>query len=60
LDRVAAAAEKIKRLEPRLVDARRELHQAIIDAHAEGASVTVISKVAGLSRQRVDQIVRKK
>jgi len=33
--------------------------RAIRDAHAEGASVTVIPKVAGLSRQRVDQIVRK-
>jgi uncharacterized protein (UPF0335 family) len=60
LDRVAAAAERIARLEPRLVTARQELHAAILEAHAEGVSVTVIAKVAGLSRQRIDQIVRRK
>jgi uncharacterized protein (UPF0335 family) len=59
LNRVADAAEKIARLEPRLREARRDLHEAIREAHARGASVTVIAKVASLSRQRVDQIIRK-
>jgi hypothetical protein len=59
LDRVAAAAAQIARLEPRLADARAELHRAIREAHEQGASVVVIAKVAGLSRQRVDQIVKK-
>jgi hypothetical protein len=47
------------RLEPRLAEARAELHQAIIDAHAEGASVTVIARVSGFSRERIDQIVKR-
>jgi hypothetical protein len=59
LNRVADAAEKIARLEPRLTEARRELHEAIREAHAHGASLTVIARVAGLTRQRVDQIVRR-
>ena len=58
LNRIAKAAEEIERLQPRLVRARRELHVAIRDAYTDGASVTVIAKVANLSRQRVDQIVR--
>lgn len=57
LDRVAAAAEKISRLEPRLTEARQELHAAIREAHEEGASVVVIAKVAGITRQRVAQIL---
>lgn len=59
LNRIAEAAEKIARLEPRLREARRDQHKAIREAHAKGASVTVIAKVASLSRQRVDQIIRK-
>lgn len=58
LNRVAQAAVAISRLEPRLEDARRELYEAIREAHAEGASLTVIAKVAGLTRQRVHQIVQ--
>lgn len=60
LNRVAKAAEKIGRLEPRLAEARRELHAAIREAHADGASVQVIARVAGLSRQRIDQIVSRR
>jgi DNA-directed RNA polymerase specialized sigma24 family protein len=59
LERVVKTAEQIARLEPRLSDARRELHAAILEAHAEGHSTSVIAKVAGLSRQRVDQIIRR-
>jgi hypothetical protein len=58
LNRVAKEAEEIERLQPRLERARQELHAAIKDAHAEGASVSVIAKVANLSRQRVDQLVK--
>jgi hypothetical protein len=42
------------------VTGRQELHTAILEAHAEGVSITVIAKVAGLNRQRIDQIVRRK
>jgi hypothetical protein len=59
LERVVKAAEQIARLEPRLSAARHELHAAIREADAEGHSVTVIAKVAGLSRQRVDQVVKR-
>lgn len=58
LNRVAAAAEKIGRLEPRMTAARAELHDAIREAHREGASVSLIARVSGLSRQRVDQLVK--
>lgn len=58
LNRIASAAEKIARLEPRLEAARQERIEAIREAHAGGASVAVLARVAGLTRQRVDQIVR--
>jgi DNA-binding phage protein len=59
MNRVAKAAEKVERLEPRLAEARTELHAAIRDAHAEGAGMATIARVAGLSRERVRQIVIK-
>jgi hypothetical protein len=59
LNRVAEAAEAITRLEPRLEAARRELHEAIREAHEGGASLAVIARVAGISRQRVGQIIKR-
>jgi DNA-directed RNA polymerase sigma subunit (sigma70/sigma32) len=59
LERVSRAAEQVARLEPRLVEARHELHAAIVEAHREGSSLGVIAKVAGLSRERVRQIVKR-
>jgi len=58
MNRIAKASETIDRLQPRLAQARKELYAAILEAHREGASVTVIAKLAGLSRQRVDQIIK--
>jgi DNA-binding phage protein len=60
MNRIAKAAEKIERLEPRLAEARRELHAAIRDAHAEGAGLATIARVAGLSREWVRQIVKER
>jgi DNA-directed RNA polymerase sigma subunit (sigma70/sigma32) len=57
MNRIAKAAERVERLEPRLAEARVELHEAIRQAHAEGASLSAISRVAGLSRERIRQIV---
>ena len=54
---LAEAAERVERLKPRLAEARRELHAAIRDAHAEGASLGTIGRVAGLSRERVRRLV---
>jgi DNA-directed RNA polymerase sigma subunit (sigma70/sigma32) len=36
---------------------RHELHAAIRETHAEGASLGTIARVAGLSRERIRQIV---
>jgi len=58
MNRIAAAAEKVERLEPRLDAARAELHAAIRDAHAEGASMAAIARVAGFSRERIRQLVK--
>lgn len=59
LERVVKAADQIARLEPRLSAARRELHAAIKEAHTEGHSLVVIARVANLTRQRVDQIIKR-
>lgn len=59
LNRTARAAERIARLEPRLAEARRELHEAILEAHREGVSPTLIARVAGITRQRVAQILKR-
>lgn len=57
MNRIAKAAERIERLEPRLAEARVELHAAVREAHAEGASLGTIARVAGLSRERIRQLV---
>jgi DNA-directed RNA polymerase sigma subunit (sigma70/sigma32) len=58
MNRIAKAAERVERLAPRLAEARAELHAAIRQAHAEGATQATIARVAGLSRERVRQIVQ--
>ena len=57
MNRIAKSAEIIERLEPRLAVARTELHAAIREAHDEGVAQATIARVAGLSRERVRQIV---
>jgi DNA-directed RNA polymerase sigma subunit (sigma70/sigma32) len=57
MNRISTAAEKVERFEPRLAEARQELHAAIRAAHAEGATLGTIARVAGLSRERVRQLV---
>lgn len=58
MNRISKAAEKVERFEPRLAEARAELHEAIRQAHSEGASLGTISRVAGLSRERIRQLVK--
>lgn len=55
LDRVSTAAERIARLEPWLTEARRELHAAILEAHAEGVSIVVIAAVGARRRARLNE-----
>ena len=57
MNRIATAAEKVERLRPRLDAARVELHAAIREARAEGASLGAIARVSGLSRERIRQLV---
>jgi DNA-directed RNA polymerase sigma subunit (sigma70/sigma32) len=57
MNRIAKSAVKVERPEPRLAEARTELHAAIRQAHGEGASLAAISRVAGLSRERIRQLV---
>ena len=57
MNRIAKAAERVERLEPRLAEARTELHAGVRQAHSEGASLGTIARVAGLSRERIRQIV---
>ena len=57
MNRIASAAERVERLEPRLVEARTELHAAIRQAHVEGVKPATIARVAGLSRERIRQIL---
>ncbi|HEX3266485.1 MAG TPA: hypothetical protein VHQ98_00720 [Gaiellaceae bacterium] len=60
MNRVARAAEKIERLEPRLEAARAEVYAAIRHVHAEGAKPATIARVAGLSREWVRQIIKER
>jgi hypothetical protein len=58
LTRVARAAAAATRAEARAEEARQELYAAIREAHAAGEAVSLIAQVAGVTRQRVWQIVK--
>ena len=58
MTRVARAAAASARAEARAEEARAELYAAIQEAHAAGEAVNLIAQVAGVSRQRVWQIVK--
>jgi DNA-binding phage protein len=57
MNRIAKAAERVERLEARLAETRAELHAAIRQAHAQGARPATLARVAGLSRERIRQIL---
>lgn len=56
--KVADAAAKLERSERRTEKARQELHATIREAHKAGEAVSLIATVAGVTRQRVWQIVK--
>jgi hypothetical protein len=58
LTRVARAATAAARADARAEEARQELYAAIREAHAAGEAVALIAQVAGVTRQRVWQIVK--
>lgn len=58
LTRVTRAATAQARAEARAEEARQELYAAIKAAHKSGEAVALIAQVAGITRQRVHQIVK--
>jgi hypothetical protein len=58
LTRVARAAAAAARAEARAERARQELYAAVRDAHRAGEAVALIAHAAGVTRQRVWQIVK--
>ncbi len=60
MNRITRAAERVERIEPQLKAAREELHAAMREAHAEGVDVATITRLSGLSRQRVTLLLRGK
>jgi predicted transcriptional regulator len=60
MNRITRAAERVERIEPQLKAAREELHAAMREAHAEGVDVATITRLSGLSRQRVSLLLRAK
>lgn len=58
LKAVAAADVKVKRAGAAMEQARRELRDAMLAAHQGGHSYRAISRVLGVSRQRVSEIIR--
>lgn len=60
LERIYRARARVERLEPQLVAARQELHAAVVEACDAGHSPQVVASVAGLSRERVRQIVARR
>jgi AraC-like DNA-binding protein len=58
VNRVAALAERLERAERRVDELREQLQDEIRNAHADGATLALIARAAGISRSRVHQIVR--
>jgi DNA-directed RNA polymerase sigma subunit (sigma70/sigma32) len=58
LERVAEAARKLEETESARAHAREDLRAAILAARDEGIPLAAIGRAAGLSRQRVRQIVQ--
>jgi hypothetical protein len=60
LTTVAHAAAQVERRKRQLKQARKELVAAIGVAHEAGEATAVIADVAGLSRQRISQLLRER
>jgi hypothetical protein len=57
LTAVASAAEAVQTAETELHEKREGLRQALEAGQKAGASITLLARTAGLSRQRVAQIL---
>jgi hypothetical protein len=56
-DRVRAAANKVKAAEEDLAEARADLREVLLEAVAEGIPMSVLAQHAGITRERVRQLV---
>jgi hypothetical protein len=52
-----SAQSSVRVCEADLEDAREKLREALLDAHDSGAPFSLLGDLAGLSRQRVAQLV---
>ena len=57
LTAVSEALEAVRAAEAELERARRKLRTALRAAHKAGASCSLLGRLAGLSRQRVAQLI---
>jgi hypothetical protein len=57
-DRIRKATAKVEKAEQARAAARAELRAAILEARDEGVPLAVIARAAGLSRERVRQLVQ--
>jgi DNA-directed RNA polymerase specialized sigma24 family protein len=57
LRQVVRARERIGEREASVMEARRELREALIAAHEGGWSYAAIGRVLGISRQRVAELI---
>jgi hypothetical protein len=57
---VSEALEAVRAAEAELERARRRLRTALRAAHQVGASYSLLGRLAGLSRQRVAQLVARR
>jgi hypothetical protein len=57
LTAVSEAAETVRASEEDLEEAREKLREALEEAHDAGAPYSLLGDLAGLSRQRVAQLV---
>ena len=56
---VPRAAQRVKRAEAELADARQSLYEAVRRANAAGVSLSAISRALGVSRQAVQKMIRR-
>ena len=54
---VSEALEAVRAAEAELERARRRLETALRSAHQAGASYSLLGRLAGLSRQRIAQLI---
>jgi hypothetical protein len=59
LARVSEALEAVQAAEADLAQARRRLRTALRAAHRTGASYSLLGRLAGLSRQRIAQLINR-